>query len=84
MNALNDDPAAEGFLATTNEDTAKGIDVSGYISDVDVATNADSLTVTVETGDGPQCTAALRYRGDDHHLYAGGELETVRTASPIR
>ena len=81
VNAVNDDPVAEGFLATTNEDTAKAIDVSGYISDVDVATNADSLTVTVETGDGPTpgsvsvsgttitYTPAANWNGEDSFTY---------------
>ena len=53
VNALNDDPIADSFADATNEDTAKGIDVGGRISDADIATNGDSLTVSVETGGEP-------------------------------
>lgn len=53
VNALNDDPIAESFAAATNEDIAKVIDVSEHISDVDIVTNGDSLTVSVEAGGEP-------------------------------
>ena len=54
VTAVNDKPSAEDDTVTTPEDTALNIDVSGLISDPDIATDDDSLTVSVEEGDGPE------------------------------
>ncbi len=53
IEAVNDAPTAGDFSDSTSEDTPKGLDVSTHIGDADTAINGDSLTVTVEAGDGP-------------------------------
>ncbi len=47
INPINDTPTADNANVTTDEDHAKGTDVSSLIGDVDILTNADELTVTV-------------------------------------
>ena len=53
INAVNDKPTADDASASTNEDTAKAIDVSGLIGDADIVTNADALTVSVAASGEP-------------------------------
>ncbi|NCC22258.1 MAG: tandem-95 repeat protein [Alphaproteobacteria bacterium] len=53
VSAVNDAPVALDAEATTPEDTAKTIDVSSRISDVDVETNGDVLVVSVAEDNGP-------------------------------
>jgi len=50
---VNDKPVANDKAVQTGEDTAKGIDVSSLIGDVDIATNADTLQVTVAASGEP-------------------------------
>jgi len=54
VSAVNDAPVALDISVTTAEDTAKTIDVNSLISDADIETNEDSISVTVATGDGPK------------------------------
>ncbi|MEN6418519.1 MAG: Ig-like domain-containing protein, partial [Clostridiaceae bacterium] len=53
VSALNDKPTASKGTASTNEDTKKEIDVSSLITDEDIATDSDVLTITVGETDGP-------------------------------
>ncbi len=81
VNAVNDNPVAGDITTSTDEDTAVGVDVSGFIGDVDIATDGDSLTVTVETGDRPAhggvtvtgtnitYTPAANWNGTDSFVY---------------
>ena len=53
VSAVNDKPVGADADAATSEDTAKAIDIGALISDADIATDADELTVTVAAKDGP-------------------------------
>ncbi len=81
INQVNDTPTANAANVTTDEDHAKGTDVSGLIGDVDILTNADELTVTVESEGEPQhgtvavsgttitYTPDANYNGSDEIVY---------------
>ena len=51
---VNDAPVAGDTSVTTNEDTAKNIDVSGLIDDADLLMDGDTLTVTITTAGEPK------------------------------
>ncbi len=53
VSAVNDKPVALNTEVTTPEDNAKTIDVNSLISDADIATNGDSILVSVAEKDGP-------------------------------
>ena len=53
INPVNDNPTADDDSVTAIEDTPKTVDVSTLIDDIDIATNGDNLSISVETGDGP-------------------------------
>jgi hypothetical protein len=81
INQVNDTPTANAANVTTDEDHAKATDVSGLIGDVDILTNADELTVTVESEGEPQhgtlavsgttitYTPDANYNGSDEIVY---------------
>ncbi len=52
VSAVNDDPTAGNIDVTMAEDTTRVIDVAPSIGDVDIATNADKITVSVQEGNG--------------------------------
>ena len=59
VTAVNDAPEAQDDAVQTPEDTPTGINVGALISDADITTDGDTLTVSVANGDGPAHGAAV-------------------------
>jgi len=73
--AVNDDPVAEDSVPVIemDEDSAASLDLSGYVSDVDVATNGDVLAYEVVAIDHPALVQATLL-GPQLNVAGGADL----------